>query len=85
MRRSACPDSRVLLCDATYQSRHIRIPEDGGIVGYLLWGDDVSCAVLQYALDLLMAGDVVIGSRAVVASFLDDLRGPCPPALLRPV
>ncbi len=41
------------------------------VVGYLLWGD-LSIACLQSAIELLLTGDFVVGSRAAVGGLRPD-------------
>ena len=68
------PASKVILFAGRYEHRQLRSPQDLGVVGFLLWGD-LSSTVLRYALALLLTGDVILGSRAVVATFIESLRG----------
>jgi DNA-binding NarL/FixJ family response regulator len=74
LHRDCCPAGKVILLAHRYEPGQLRTPEEAGIAGYLLWGD-LSCATLRHALALLLAGEVILGSRAVVATFLAGLRG----------
>lgn len=74
LHRDCCPASKIILLARRYEPGQLRAPEEVGIVGLLLWGD-LSSAVLRHALALLLAGEIILGSRAVVTTFLAGLRG----------
>jgi DNA-binding NarL/FixJ family response regulator len=74
LHRSCCPATKVILFAADYAPGRLRSPEDTGVVGYLLWAD-LSPAVLRHCLAAAIAGDVILGSGAVVRQFVAGLRG----------
>lgn len=71
---TCCPASKTLLFAPHYRPGPVRAPDGMGVAGYLLWSD-LSSAVLRHALALLINGDVILGSQAIVAAFLANLRG----------
>ncbi len=80
LRRSCCPATKAILVAADYVPGQLRSPEDTGVVGYLLWAD-LSPAVLRHCLAAAIAGDVILGSGAVVRRFVAGLRGEGPTRL----
>jgi DNA-binding NarL/FixJ family response regulator len=74
LRRACCPAAKVILVATDYAPGQLRSPEDTGVVGYLLWAD-LSPAVLRHCLAAAIAGDVILGSGAVVRQFVAGLRG----------
>ncbi len=80
LRRTCCPATKAILVAADYAPGRLRSPEDTGVVGYLLWAD-LSPAVLRHCLAAAIAGDVILGSGAVVRRFVAGLRGEGPARL----
>ncbi len=80
LRRTSCPATKAILVAADYAPGRLRSPEDTGVVGYLLWSD-LSPAVLRHCLAAAIAGDVILGSGAVVRRFVSGLRGEGPARL----
>jgi len=74
LRRACCPATKAILVAGDYAPGQLRSPEDTGVVGYLLWAD-LSPAVLRHCLAAAIAGDVILGSGAVVRRFVAGLRG----------
>lgn len=77
LRRERNFQSKLIVFAARYETLQVRNSLEGGIVGYLLWGD-LSTAVLGHCLAALIGGDIVLGSRAVVLDFLAAPGGPQP-------
>jgi len=75
LRQSCCPATKAILVAADYAPGQLRSPEDTGVVGYLLWAD-LSPATLRHCLAAAIAGDVILGSGAVVRRFVANLRRP---------
>lgn len=67
--------SKIVVFAARYGRAQAQNPLERGVVAYLLWGD-LTGAVLGHCLAALFAGDLVLGSRAVVLDFVAGLRGP---------
>ncbi len=80
LRRTCCPATKAILVAGDYAPGQLRSPEDTGVVGYLLWAD-LSPAVLRHCLAAAIAGDVILGSGAVVRQFVAGLRGEGPARL----
>lgn len=73
LRRDGRPDTKGILLARAYAPGHAPGCEEAGVVGLLLWGD-LSRTALHHALAVLMAGEVLLGSRAVVATMLATER-----------
>lgn len=74
LRRECCLDSKIIVSKiivlaAHYEPGQVRVPEESGIAGYLLWSD-LSRRVLRHALAAVIAGDLILGSRTVVRALM---------------
>ncbi len=75
LRRQFWPASKIVVCAARYEPEQLRAPVDAGIAGYLLFGD-LSRPVLHHALAAVIAGDIILASRAVAGTCFAAPRGP---------
>ncbi len=73
LHRDHCPQTRCILLARNHIPQALLSIDPARIVGMLLW-NDLSRTVLRDALAVLLASDVFLSSRAVVAALLATLR-----------